>query len=164
VLAAQAAESESEAEAEAAIAAALPITITIMGGRRALRRVMPVMAQANGRLVQVLRRKGGPQGRDLLRAIPTIQRRTVATLRALARRGQPLTGATAIRAMAAATHSVLGNPRQVQRAVARNAVLRQRVAPPSPRRAMPAVSSRAVPYTPRRAAGYQPMSPTRPRR
>jgi hypothetical protein len=45
-LAAQAAEATTEAEAEAAIAAALPITVSIMGGKRALRPVMPVMTQA----------------------------------------------------------------------------------------------------------------------
>ena len=91
MLAAQAAEAESESEAEAELASALPITITIMGGRRALRPVMPVLAQANGRLVQVLRRQG-PAGRQLLRTVPAIQRRTVATIRAAARSGQPVTG------------------------------------------------------------------------
>lgn len=62
VLSAQAAEATTEAEAEAAIAATLPITITIMGGRRALRPVMPVMAQATGRLTRMLRQQGQQDG------------------------------------------------------------------------------------------------------
>jgi len=133
VLAAQAAEATTEAEAETAVSAALPITITIMGGQRALRPVTPILTQANGRLVKVLGRQG-PAGRQLLRTVPAIQRRTVATLKAAARSGKPITGPTAVRAMAAATQRVLGNPRTVQRAIQRNVVLRQRKAPPHPRR------------------------------
>jgi hypothetical protein len=134
VLAAQAAEASTEAEAEVAIGSTLPITISIMGGRRALRPVMPVLAQANAKLSGTLRRQG-PAGRQLLRTLPTIQRRTVGTLKAAARSGQPITGATAVKAMASATRQVLSNPKTVQRAIVRNAVLRQRTAPPNPRRA-----------------------------
>jgi hypothetical protein len=162
LLAAEATEATTEAEAEAMLAATLPITITIMGGRRPLRPVMPTLAQANGRLVAILRRQG-PAGRQLLRLVPTIQRRAVATMRAAARSGQPVSGPLAVRAMAAATHSVLNNPRTVQRALTRNAVLRQRVAPPRPRRAAVFTPGRAVPFNPRRAAGYQPMRATRSR-
>jgi hypothetical protein len=133
-LAAQAAESTLEGEAEAAIAATLPITISIMGGKRALRSMMPAMTQATGKLTQVLSQQG-PAGKQLLRTIPTIQRQTVATLKAAARSGQPINSATAIKAMATATNKVLGNPQAVQKAVMRNAVLRQRTAPPHPRRA-----------------------------
>ena len=130
-LAAQAAEATTEAEAEAAIAAALPITVSIMGGKRALRPVMPVMTQATGRLTQLLSQQG-PAGKQLLRTVPTIQRQTVATLKAAARSGQPINSATAVKAMAAATNRVLSNPGTVQRAVVRNAVIRQRTAPPHP--------------------------------
>jgi hypothetical protein len=141
MLAAQAAEAASEAEAEAAISAALPVTVTVMRGRRALRRVMPILTQANARLVIILLRQG-PAGRQLLRTMPTIQRRTVATLRAAARSGQPINGPLAVRTMAAVTRRVLSDPRTVQRAIARNAVLRQRVAPPNPRRAAAAGARR----------------------
>jgi hypothetical protein len=133
-LAAQAAEATTEAEAEAAIAATLPLTITIMGGRRALRHVMPVMAQATGRLTRLMRQQG-PTGQQVLRTIPTIQRQTAATLKAIARSGQPINSATAVKAMANATNRVLSNPQRVQQAIVRNAVLRQRTAPPNPRRA-----------------------------
>jgi len=133
-LAAQAAESSMEGEAEAAIAAALPITITIMGGKGALRRVMPAMTQATGQLTKMMRQQG-PAGQQLLRTIPTIQRQTVATLKAAARSGQPINSATAVKAMAAATNRVLSNPQTVQKAMVRNEVLRQQTAPPNPRRA-----------------------------
>ncbi|MEH1823749.1 MAG: hypothetical protein V7L22_00030 [Nostoc sp.] len=132
-LAAQAAEATTEAEAEAAIAATLPITISITGGRRALRPVMPVLAQATGRLTRLLRQQG-PAGKQLLRTIPTIQRQTAATLKAVARSGQPINSAVALKAMANATNRVLSNSQRVQKAIVRNAVLRQRTAPPNPRR------------------------------
>jgi hypothetical protein len=138
-LAAQAAEASTEAESEAAIAATLPITIRIMGGQRALRSVTPVMAQATGRMTQLLRQQG-PAGKQLLRTVPTIQRQAIATLKAAARSGQPINSATAVKALASATNRVLGTPQRVQSAIVRNAVLRQRTAPPSPRRMSTATS------------------------
>jgi hypothetical protein len=130
VLAAQAAEAAHESEAEAAIGATLPITIRIMGGRRALRRVTPVLATANGALARTLRRHGGPAGGNLLRTIPAIQRRTVASLRAASRRGQPITPQLAVRTFAASARRALSNSPLVTRAIARNIALRQKVAPP----------------------------------
>lgn len=132
-LAAQAAEATTEAEAEAAMGAALPITVAIMGGRRALRSIMPILTQANSQLVKNLAQQGSV-GRQLLRTVPAIQRQTVATLKAVARSGQPINGSVAVRAMADASRRVLSNPQRVQRTIVRNAVLRQRTAPPSPRR------------------------------
>jgi hypothetical protein len=153
-LAAQAAEASTEAEAETTLGAALPITITIMGGRRALRSVTPILAQANSQLVKTLRQQG-PVGKQLLRTVPAIQRRTVATLKAAARSGQPINGPLAVKAMAAASKRVLGNTQTVQRAMVRNAVLRQRTAPPNPRR-MAAARATAIQRCPvcaaRRAA------------
>ncbi|PZV10625.1 MAG: hypothetical protein DCF22_16200 [Leptolyngbya sp.] len=138
-LAAQAAESNMEGEAEAAIAASLPITISIMGGKQALRPVMPVMTQATGQLTRVLHQQG-PAGKQLLRTVPTIQRQAVATLKAAARAGQPINSATAVKAMASATNRVLSNPQTVQKAIVRNVSLRQRTAPPHPRRAASAAT------------------------
>ena len=157
LIAAEATLAEAEGEAEAALATALPITITIMGGRRALRPVMPALAQANGRLVRLMRRQG-PAGRQMLRLVPTIQRQTVGTLRAAARNGRPITAPLAVRALAAATQNVLGNPRQVERGIARNLALRQRSAPPHPRQAQVFAPRRVAPPHPRRAAGYRPRS------
>jgi hypothetical protein len=127
VLAAEAAGTPSEAEASSVIAATLPITITIMGGRSALRPVVPTLAQANGRLVTAFRRQG-PVGSQLIRTIPAIQRRAVGTLRVAARRGQPITGPLAVRAMHGATRSVLGNPRTLRRVLAQNAAVTARSA------------------------------------
>ncbi len=133
-LATQAAEATNEAEAQAAIGAALPITIKAMGGSKALRSITPTLSQANAAVAGTLV-KQGLVGKQLLRIMPTIHRRAIATLKAAARSGQPITGAMAIKAMAAASHQVLGNPQKVQQAMVRNGALRQRTAPPSPRRA-----------------------------
>ncbi|MBD2157867.1 hypothetical protein [Leptolyngbya sp. FACHB-16] len=133
-LAAQAAEASNESEAEAAMGATLPLTISIMGGRRALRPVMPTLTQATGRMTRIMRRQG-PVGQQLLRTVPTIQRQAIATLKAAARSGQPINSATAVKALASATQRVLGSPQRVQKAIVRNGVLRQRTAPPNPRRA-----------------------------
>jgi hypothetical protein len=135
MMAAEAVAAESEAEAEAVLAAALPITITIMGARRPLRRVVPVMTQANGRLVRALHRQG-PAGQQLLRTVPGIQRRAVAILRTAARQGQPITAPLAVQAMSTAAGRVLNNSRLVRRALRRNAALRVRVSPYNPRRAV----------------------------
>jgi hypothetical protein len=149
MLAAEAASASTEAEAASVIAATLPITIRIMGGRRALRPALPAMAQANGRLVRTLRRQG-PQGRQLLRTVPAIQRQAVATLRAANRRGQPVTGPMAVGALAAASRRLLSNPRRVTIVINRNAAIRRRVAPASPRRSAVFVPSRVAPPHPRR--------------
>jgi hypothetical protein len=149
LLAAEAAASTSEAEAMSTISATLPLTITIMRAGPSVKRVMPALTQANARVARTLRRSS-PQGRQLLRAMPTIQRRAVGTLQAAARAGQPVTAPLAIRSMAQATRSVLGSPRRVEMVVARNATLRRRTAPPSPRRALVYLPQRATPYSPRR--------------
>ena len=132
-LASQAAEAETEAEAEAAIAASLPITITIMGGRRALRPVVPILSQANARVVSALRRRG-PAGSELLRLMPTVHRQTIGTLHAAARAGQPITAPVALKALAHVTRKVLSNPRMVARGVDRNVFLKNRVASVIPRK------------------------------
>jgi hypothetical protein len=133
-LATQAAEATNEAEAQAAIGAALPIAIKAMGGSKALRPITPTLSQANAAVAGTLV-KQGPVGKQLLTVMPTIHRRAIGMLKAAARAGKPITGAMAIKAMAAASHQVLGNPQKVQQAMVRNAALRQRTAPPSPRRA-----------------------------
>ena len=99
----QAATAQSEAEAEVSLATALPITISIMGARQPLRRVMPVLTQANARLVQAMHRQG-PGGRQLLRRGPPIQRRTIPTLGKMAQRGQPISAPLAVKTMAAVTN------------------------------------------------------------
>jgi hypothetical protein len=153
LLAAEAAEATSEAEAISAIAATLPLTITIMRGGSVVRPVVPVLTQGTARLARCLRKRH-PQGRQLLRTVPTIQRRAVGTIVAAARNGQPVTAPLAVRSMAQATRSVLGTPQRAQIAVNRNVVLRQRTAPPSPRRALVYQPQRQAPYNPRRGMTY----------
>jgi hypothetical protein len=139
-LASQAA--ESTMEAESAITATLPITVRILGGQRALRAVMPTMTQVTSRRSQLLAQQGSV-GKQLLRAVPTMDRIAVSTLKAAARNGQPINSATAVKAMAAATQQVLNNPQKLQKAIAQNLSLRQKTAAPS---------SARQPYNSRRAA------------
>lgn len=148
LLAAEAAVAPTEAEAEANLAATLPITITIMGASPVARRVMPTLTAANARLVSTMRRQG-PGGRQLLRTVPAIQRRTAVILRRAAQQGQPITPPLAVRAMTVATRRVLGNPRLVYRTIQRNALLRMRTAPLRPRR--------VVAYSPRAATIRRPV-------
>jgi len=132
-LAAQAAEATTQAEAEAAIASSLPISFRVMGGRLALRPVMPVMAQATGRMTHMMLQRG-PNGQQLVRTIPTIHRQTAATLKAIARSGHPINNATAVKALADSAHRVLSNPQRVENVIVRNAHLRQLTARPSSQR------------------------------
>ncbi len=129
VLAAEAAHTASEAEAEALLGAALPITIRIIAGRRSMRRVSPASVQANGRLVRGLRRSG-PAGPQLLRTVPTIQRRTLGSLRAMQRAGRPIRPNMVAPLMAAHAAKVLGTPRVCGPALVRNTVIRQRSVAP----------------------------------
>jgi hypothetical protein len=133
VLAAEAAHTASEAEAEALLGAALPVTIRIIAGRRSLRRITPALVQANARLVRGLRRSG-PAGPQLLRTVPTIQRRTVASLKAMQRSGRPVRPTMVAPLMAAHAAKVLGTPRACGPALVRNTVIRQRSVAPRPAR------------------------------
>jgi hypothetical protein len=147
ILAAEAANAQTDSEASSVIAATLPITITIMGGRRPLRPVVPVMAQATSRIVRVLRRRG-PAGRQLIRLVPAIQRQAVATLNAASRAGVPITGRRAVAAMMSAANRVLTNPHRFGRVVVRNAALSRRPI------ALRPMSYRVAPYRrPIRRAG-----------
>jgi hypothetical protein len=129
VLAAQAAESAHEAEAESLINTSLPVVITIVaGGRRATRRVMPVLAQATRRIVRAIR-AAGPDARQLLRAMPQIEKTAVVALRNAQRQGIKVTGPLAVKTMAAAAQRVLSNTPAVARAVERNIQIRNTVAP-----------------------------------
>ena len=129
VLAAEAAHAEDEGEAEALIGMSLPITIRIMGGRRGLRPVLPTLVRGNARLVRSLHR-GGPTSRQLLRAVPAIQRRTIASLRAAMRRGQPITPALTARVLAGQAARVLGTAPILGRSLVRNTAIRQSTVAP----------------------------------
>ena len=136
VLAAEAAHTASESEAAAILGATLPITIAIMGGRRALRPVLPALMGANSRLVRGLYRSG-PAGPQLTRLVPSIQRRTVASLRAAQRSGQPVTPTLATRVMAGQAARVLGTPRISGPALVRNTAIRSATVAPAGQRPRP---------------------------
>ena len=150
LLAAEAAMAGSEAEAVSTIAATLPLTIRIMRADRAVRPVMPALIQANARVAKTIT-SAGPQARPLLGSMPTIQRIAVGTLKSAARSGRRVTPPLAVGAMAAATRRVLGNPRRTEVVVRRNLALRQRTAPPHPRRALVYQPQRRAPHHPRRS-------------
>lgn len=132
VLAAEAAHSASLEEAQALLGAALPVTIRIMGGARVVRPYLPALTTANTRLVRSLA-TGGPEQRQLLRLVPTIHRRAVASLAQAGRAGRPVPAGLVPQIVAGQAARVLATPRLVGPALIRNtAVRRTTVAPPIP--------------------------------
>jgi hypothetical protein len=174
LLAAQAAESTHEGEAESFINASLPITIRITRSTRATRRVLPVLAKANHRLVRSLKR-AGPDGRQLLRLVPQINAQTSIALRKARRLGRPVTGKLATRVMATVARRVLSNSPRVARTVARNIQIRNTVAPAHRHpagvarcpgcvgRSRAAVAARSAVRTMRPRAAHRPTVVRRPR-
>jgi hypothetical protein len=127
ILAAEASHSQSEYEAAAFLGAALPSIVENMGGRNTLRSVMPTLVQANSQLVRELH-QNGPNGRRLLRVVPSIMRRTVATLNAAHEMGHLITINLVLPVMATQVARVLTDPRKVTRGIVRNALIQRRTA------------------------------------
>jgi hypothetical protein len=125
VLAAEASHSNSESEAEAFLGAAVPGIVKSMGGGRILRAVMPTLVQANARLVRLLHQKG-VEGRRLLRLIPSILRRTIASLKAAYQGGQSVNSNLALHVMATQASRVFGNSQVVTHSIIRNALIQKR--------------------------------------
>ena len=130
VMAAEASHTESESEAQALLGAAIPLSIRVMGGKMGMRRITPTLVRVNAQLVLNLHRQGRP-GRQLIRAIPAIQRRTLATLKAIQQTGQPITPALARQVMAGQATRVLGTPGICGRALVRNMAIRNRTVAPA---------------------------------
>ncbi len=124
-LAAEAAHTQSESEAQALIGAALPISIRVMGGRIDLQRLTPALVRVNASLVLNLHRQGRP-GRQLMRVVPTIQRHTLSTIKAIQGTGRPVTPALATQVMAGHARRVLTNPHICRQALVRNMMIRNR--------------------------------------
>jgi hypothetical protein len=129
VMAAEASHTESESEAQALLGAALPISMRVMGGRVGVRHLTPTLLRVNAQLVLSLHRQGAP-GRQLLRVMPSIQRRTMSTLAAIKRSGQPVTPALAANVMRAQAARVLTTPHICGKALTRNMVVRQQTVAP----------------------------------
>ena len=89
-----------------------------------VKRVTPVISSASGRLAKVFRKH--PKARVLTKAIPTIQKRTVATLTKKAAKGKPVTPKTCKRVMIKHTAKVLKSPMQISKAVAKNELKRRK--------------------------------------
>jgi len=132
VMAAEASHTESESEAQALLGAALPLSIRVMGDKMGIQGITPTLVRVNAQLVRNLHRQGRP-GRRLIRAVPAIQRRTLATLNTMQRTGQPITPGLAREVMAGQAMRVLGTPDICGRALVRNMAIRNRtVARPRP--------------------------------
>lgn len=98
--------------------------ITIFVGQRAplpVKAVLPVLSQASGDVARMLVQRRDPRARALIRTLPTIQRRTVATLTRKARTGKPVTPKIAARVMAKHAQRTLGSEQAITRALANNA-------------------------------------------
>ncbi len=125
VLAAEASHSNSESEAGAFLGAAVPGIVKSMGGRDVLRSIMPTLVLANARLVRLLHQQG-LEGRRLLRLVPTILRRTTASLGSAHRAGRPINSDLALHLMANHASQVLGNSKVVTGGIIRNAAIQKR--------------------------------------
>ena len=107
-----------EGEAEAMVGAAA-VTVISPRDRRALRRILPHMIRGAAILTRVLRRRRAT--RPLVRAVPTIVRRTIRELKSQTARGIPLTRKRAAMTAAKQVRRVLSSPRACATAIARNA-------------------------------------------
>jgi len=106
-----------EGEAEA-MAGAATLTVISPKDRRALRRILPHMVRGTAILTRILRRRR--LTRPMVRAVPSIMRRTVKDLKRQAARGIPITRKHAARAAAKQVRRVLGSPRACAAAITRN--------------------------------------------
>jgi hypothetical protein len=124
-LAHRAAEAESEAEAEAFIGALIPLAARLLPRvAPAIMRAAPGLIRGVAGVARTLRRS--PTTRPLVRAIPTIVRRTAANIAQQVGQGQPVTPQTAVRTLARQTAQVLSSPQQCVRAYQRARALDRR--------------------------------------
>jgi hypothetical protein len=120
-----AAEAHTEAEAEAFIGALIPLAA------RLLPQIAPLILRAAPGLIpgvaivaRTLRRS--PITRSLVRTIPTIVRRTAASMSQQVRQGRVVTPKTAVRTLARQTAQVLGSPARTVEAWRRSRSLDRR--------------------------------------
>jgi hypothetical protein len=114
----------NEGEAEAMIGAAA-VTVISPKDRRALRRILPHLVRGTAILTRILRRRGR-RSRIGVKAVPTIVRRTVRSLKKQAAKGKPLTRRRVARAAATQVRRVLGSPRATAAAITRNTKVSRR--------------------------------------
>jgi hypothetical protein len=117
MMAEMAAHEQHEAQAEAMIGGAV-VTVLSPRDRRALRRLIPHLVRGAAVLTRILRRRRVT--RPAVRAVPTIMRRTVASLKRQAAAGRPVTRRAAGRAAAIEVKRVLGSPSACAAAIRQN--------------------------------------------
>jgi hypothetical protein len=143
-----ASETESEAEAEAFVGALVPLAARLVPRvAPAIMRAAPQLIRGVARVTRTLRRN--PATRPLVRAVPTIVRRTTANLARRVARGQPVTPQVAVRALAGQTARVLSSPQQCVHAYQRSRALDRRYhavarRPVRQRRSIPAGDTRVM--------------------
>jgi hypothetical protein len=106
-----------EGEAEAMAGAAV-VTVLSPRDRRALSSLLPALIHGTAVLTRILRRH--PRTRPLVRAVPSIMRRSVRNLKRRAAAGRPITRRAAARTTAREVRRVLGSPRLVRASLVRN--------------------------------------------
>jgi hypothetical protein len=112
-----AARAASESESEAMVGAAV-VTVLSPRDRRALSGLLPDLIRGVTVLSRVLRRK---RMRRAMGALPTVVRRSVRDMKRHAASGRRVTRRTAARATARQVRRVLGSPKVLGSALARNA-------------------------------------------
>lgn len=117
MMAEMAAHEHHEGQAEAMIGGAV-VTVLSPRDRRALRRLLPHLVRGAAVLTRILRRRRAT--RPAVRAVPTIMRRTVATLKRQVAAGKPVTRKAAARAAAVEVQRVLANPAACAAAIRQN--------------------------------------------
>ena len=120
-----ASQTESEAEAEAFVGALVPLAARLVPRvAPAIMRAAPQLIRGVARVTRTLRRN--PATRPLVRAVPTIVRRTTTSLARRAARGQTVTPRTAVRTLAGQPARVLSSPQQCVHAYRRSRALDRR--------------------------------------
>jgi hypothetical protein len=92
---------------------------------KAVTRVTPQLTRGIGKIARGLHRNPGT--RRLLRAVPSVARRTVGSIARQAARGQRITPRTAVRTLARQTQRVLGSPRRRAMALRRHHLMDRRL-------------------------------------
>lgn len=120
-----AAEAESEAEAEAFLGALIPLAARLVPQvAPAIMRAAPNLIRGVSGVARTLR--SSPTTRPLVRTLPTVVRRTAATISRQAAQGRPVTPATAVRSLANQTVRVISNPQRCVHAYRRSQALDRR--------------------------------------
>ena len=104
------------------------LTVTIASrAPMEVKKVLPVLAKAGGDVAMTLAKSRDPRARTLVKVLPTIQKKTIATLTAKAKKGKRITPRTAARVMTKHAVRTLNSPQEVAKALANNAVKKRKL-------------------------------------